>query len=179
MRYVFEKVDSVVKISPMSTLFCKRIMDRLRKEIGRIILPDQCYQNAVVVSSWLAEMGFDVEIVEGEFKTDTGKTIEHRFCRKGGKYFDPTIELLYGFVSTASVEYKAIRVYDIDVIVDFTAQTLNDYGQVHFHSSITGLSYVYKGDEDIPLVWNYIDDNGEIVKPEYNPFERRLELLRV
>ena len=200
MKYTFETINETVKISPMSTLFCKRIMDRFRKEMTGKILPNNCYMNAVMAAAWLRERGFDIEIVEGELTANAyaekivaqyGMTvnsqkhqylnnapIEHRFLRKGDKYFDPTFEITTPQGFNKGFDYKANRVYSYEDISDFTYTTIEDYGQIHFHNSISGLTYVYKGDEDIPLLWSYIDENGELVKPDYNPFEKRDEILR-
>ena len=184
----------------MSTLFCKRVMDGFRREMRGKILPNNCYVNAVIAAKWLQERGFDVEIVEGVMTVnDKAEAIakkygcsgvrsqkhdylneaplEHRFCRKGDKYFDPTMDFLYGFGFAQGFDYKAIRVYDVDTIITFALQSKETYGEVHFHNSINGLTYVYKGEEDIPLIWYYIDDDGYLVMPDYNPFERRAEIL--
>lgn len=199
MRYEFEKVDEAVKVVPMSTLFCKRIMNRFRKEMVGKIIPNNCYQNAVIAAKWLNERGFDVEIVEGEMTANDyaekiaaqyGMTVnsqkhqylneaplEHRFCRKGDKYFDPTFEIIAPQGFNKGFDYKAIRVYDVDDIIDFAVDTLMEYGEIHFHNSISGLTYVYKGNEDIPLFWGRINEEGEVEKPNYNPFEKRAEIL--
>lgn len=198
-NYTFERVDKVVKISPMSTLFCKRIMDRFRKEMKSNILPNNCYMNAILAAAWLRERGFDIEIVEGEMiRNEQAEKIakrcgmvfeskkhqrlneaptEHRFLRKNGKYFDPTLEIIASQGFSDAFDYKAIRVYSYEDISDFTYTTFEDYGELHFHNSISGLTYVYKGEEDIPLKWSYINEEGNIVKPNYNPFEKRAEIL--
>lgn len=200
MKIEFEKVNEDVKVNPMGTLFCKRVMDRFRKEMVNKIKPCCCYENAVIAAEWLIERGFDIEIVEGQYKpNEYGEKLArreinsyvsehptlgameydgHRFCRKGDKYFDPTTEILLGVEGLKLYDYRALRIYDIDDIIDFAEEiTLKDYGVLHFTDSITGLTYVYKGKDDVPLFWGCIDDNGVVVKPDYNPFKRRAEIL--
>ncbi len=195
MKYNFSKIDETVKIVPMGALFCKRIMDRLRKKCKGVIMPNQCFFNALVVAGWLREWGFDVEVVEGMqsqndnyialsrklgLKEESDREhlknqapIAHRWLRKGDKYFDPTVELLFGMEFVRSFDYNAKRIYDNQELIRYAGEIRDTFGvdEVHFVSSITGTTFYYDGDNDIPVHWGYINDDGEYVAPEQNPYE--------
>ncbi len=193
MNYNFKTIDTAVSISPMKTLFCKRIMDSFKKDMPGVIQPNRCFSNALIAAQWFREKGFDVEVVEGymdknnyafEYARRMGisvysekhsrlntEPVEHRFCKKGDKYFDPTIEFLFGFDMVKCFDYAGKRIYDYETLIDFAMRTEKDYGRIHFHSSISGLSYAYVGEKNIPIYWGHIDDNGEYVSPDSNPFD--------
>lgn len=192
--FKFEPINEQVKIVPMSTLFCKRVMDRFRKAMTGIIRENCCFTNAVIAAKWFQEQGFDVDVAEGSFHfNDYAWTIckkyglqmysqtheymnngpqDHRFCRKGDKYFDPTLEFIFGFEWTKGYDYTASRVYDADELISFAITIGATYGEKpHFCGSISGLTYAWKDDEDIPIHWGKIDDNGVYVPPMENPYE--------
>lgn len=191
--YYFDSVNEQVSITPMKHLFCERIMRYFKNNMTGVIQPNQCFANAIVAAEWFSEKGFDIEVVEGHmvpnnycfenagrmgYKVHSEKhprlntePLEHRFCKKGDKYFDPTIEFLFGFERVKMFDYTARRIYDYETLIAFAMRTKEDYGTLHFHSSISGLSYVYVGEKDIPIYWGHIDENGDYISPRKNPFE--------
>ena len=103
--------------------------------------------------------------------------LEHRWCKKGEKYFDPTLEYLFGFEITKTWDYDAMRIYDADTLMDYALEINDRFGEMKFCDSIAGLSYAYVGNEDVPINWGYINENYEYVAPERNPVELRAELF--
>ena len=199
MTFEFDAVSEQVKITPMKYLFCEKIMKRFKKDLGEHIIPNYCFSNAVIAAEWFNERGFDVEVVEGRFQSNdytytfceknglrpiSGKMrlvdnpIEHRWCKKGDKYFDPTLELNFGFEMTKTVDYDAMRIYDADTLMDYALELKDRFGEMKFCDSITGLTYAYVGGLDIPINWGYINENFEYVAPDKNPVEVRAELFK-
>ena len=190
--YDFYVVDEKVVVVPMKTLFCKRIIEAFNKSMKGVIMPNRCFANALIAADWFNERGFDVEVVEGTIEPNdycfkwsekTGRPvystkhprlneepIEHRFCKKGDKYFCPTLEFLFGFDMVRCVDFTAIRVYDYQTLVAFAMETQHLFGEPHLHSSISGLSYTYVGGEETPIYWGNINDDGVYVSPTSNPF---------
>ncbi len=185
--YYFDSVNEQVSITPMKHLFCERIMRYFKKEFQGLILPNQCYTNALMAAEWFNEHNFYVEVVEGLYQHTpeaiakyakrgvilVEEPIEHRFCKKGDKYFDPTIEFLFGWDEVKTFTYTAQRIWDQPDLLDVAYETDKLFGKPAFCSSITGLCYHYtgKGNEQVPIYYGHVNDNGEFVPPKENPFE--------
>lgn len=186
----------------MSHLFCERIMKRFRKDMAGVIKPNQCFTNAVIAAQWFNQHGFYVEVVEGWFNPNefgfsqcdkigmkmfsemhpymNEPNAEHRFCKKGDKYFDPTLELLFGFEITKWLDYTAVRLYDYEEMIDYMQEIKDTFGGDYYYSAstLTGCTYFFDGKEDIPIYWGHIGEDGYFVKPQINPYEYRASLMR-
>lgn len=193
MKYSFTKIDENITIVPMGTLFCKRIMDRIKKRCQGVILPNLCFFNAIVIAAWLEEYGFDVEVVEGvyagnEYGYQMMKKMykvkglgepeysyvpeSHRWLKKGDKYFDPTIELLMGFEFTKTFNYTAKRIFDYKTLIEYAIEIKNTLGyKAHFVNTTDGITQYYDGDIDVPVEWGYINGDGVYIPPKRNPYE--------
>lgn len=198
-EFTFETVNQQVKIVPMGTLFCQRVMDRFRKAMKGVIVPNNCFINALIAAQWFQEQGFDVEVAEGTYEyNEYAPTIsqkyglnlyskrhqymnegpqDHRFCRKGDKYFDPTLELCFGYEWTKGFDYTVCRVYSAKELISYAITIGNTFNEKpHFCSSISGRTYAYVGDEDVPIQWGIIDNDGLYIPPADNPFARLTQL---
>ena len=193
-QYLFDTVNEKVQITPMSHLFCDRIMRKFNSVMRDVIQPNQCFMNAAIAADFFANEGFYVEVVEGytllndyasKFAEKYGvslykenshsELIEHRWCKKGDKYFDVTIEFLFGWEMVKIMDYTAQRVYDYEDLIDFAALIGKEYygdKKLKFVDSIKGVSYLYDGDKDIPIYWGYINDEGKFVEAMGNSTQR-------
>ena len=195
MKFNYTILNEPVTIVPMRSLFCKRIMDRFAKRCKGVFKPNLCYYNALVAARWLKEWGFDVEVVDGVLTTNdnypllckkmglaeesryphlqNNAPIGHRWCKKGNRYFDPTIEGLFGMEYVRAFDYKGMRVFDDQTLIAFanTIRSTFRSEQIRFVSSISGCTYKYDGKHETLINWGYIDDNGNYIAPEKNPFE--------
>lgn len=190
MEYQFDVINEQVKISPMRSLFCERIIKSFARGVD--IKPNCCFTNAVITAEWFQEHGFDVEVAEGRLVAKSQELllpsqkvrlntnpIEHRWCKKGEKYFDPTIECLYGYEMTKTWNYDAIRLYESSTLRDYAEEIERRYGVLKFCDSISGFTYAWVGNEDVPINWGRISDSFDYVVPEENPVFVRDELLRL
>ena len=167
-----------------------------------IIRPNQCFTNAIVAAQWFNQNGFYVEVVDGwYFPNDNGVEAcermgakmfsekhprlndapsEHRFCKKGDKFFDPTLELLFGFNCTTWMDYTAARLFDYEELIDYMQEIKDTFNGDFYHNSstLTGCTYFYDGEKDIPIYWGHIGEDGYFVKPQINPYEYRASLMK-
>lgn len=170
-------VNKKVKITPMNLLFPKEIIDELRE---MDIKEGWCFVNAVMVAKRLQEKGYEVDVVEGYYGYNKkarnrfskvyrlGKGwIEHRWCKIGDYYFDPTYYLDENTVfSSNCFDYRAERLYYADDLIDFAHQVSDDYDVENrmeedklWCSSLNGarnvfghMTYLAKIDEDCNYV---------------------------
>lgn len=202
-KYDFIAIDERPVMTPMNQLFCKRIMDSFYREFNDTIRKDCCYENSLIAAEWLISKGFDIEVVEGYYQcNDYDKKIamafgapinpenymptEHRFLKKGDKYFDPTLEMLWhrdfeggmsdkylrshGFSNpslTKCYDYQAKRIFSFGTISEFTQDAQEYYGLDCLFSTLTGGAVDSVSGEKMYL--GRIDENGKWDIPEIHP----------
>lgn len=186
--FPFTPINKSVSITPMSNLFCARVRERFKRDMSGIILPFQCFKNAVLSAEWFQQHGFDdVEVVDGYY-SENRKALEkfarvhnitlsnaapcindeHRFLRRGDRYFDTTLEFLFGFEFARCYEYLACRAFEPSVIAAYSvmaARANNLDTEFEWASSMEGKSYRYlESGEDIPMYWGRISEDFNFVK---------------
>lgn len=184
MEYQFDTINETVKITPMKYLFCDRVLRQFIKNQGVELKPNYCFSNAVLTAEWFQEHGFDVEVVEGRISGKdfalvstkerlNDKPIEHRWCKKGDHYFDPTLEIFYGYDYVKGLTYDAKRLFDAETLREYAEEIEERFGELKFCDSISGLTYAWVDNEDVPIFWGNISEEYEYVVPEENPVEVR------
>ncbi len=183
VKYEFDSVvNQKVKITPMNLLFPKEIIDELR-ELD--IKEGWCYINAVKVAKRLQEKGYEVDVVEGYYACNQRARqryakvytffdgwMEHRWCKIGEYYFDPTHFLDKNSIfSSNCFDYKAERLYYADDLLNFAEQVGKDYisalpffrnRNTIWCSSLTGATSLDNGRTVVYLA--KVDDDFNYVK---------------
>lgn len=179
--FPFNEGEGIVKIVPMRTLFCERVLTRLKKNYGGYVKPLKCYSNALIVAEYLKTQGFDIDVVEGYYSPSPSLSDEeyrkafpfsfakegrdtHRFCKKGDYYFDPTLELTIGYNNAVKYyQHISTREYNTETLWAYSIAVGGDLGQdIKFCSSIDGISYS-GGCLDIPSYHRYINNSYHLV----------------
>lgn len=82
----------------------------LRYHHNHPIQKRSCHQTACEVAYRLKDFG--VEVCDGFYcEKSSGNIYAHTFCKLNDRYFDPTIEFAYSYLSTARFEYFSERIY--------------------------------------------------------------------
>lgn len=201
MKFNFKSIDECVEIVSMNRIFDRKTMECFRRAMKNRIMPDQCFTNAIMAACWFKERGFDVKTVDGcmypneygeraaaarnipyyssKYDRLNNNPLEHRFCVFNGKYFDPTIEFLFGFEPTKWCDYEVYRIFEPQVLIDLAFELKNRFGEYHFFYTETGVTYFYaENDQEIPIHWGYVNENGDYIPPKENPVKFRDELLQ-
>lgn len=164
-QFEFDTVfNKSVKMTPMNLLFPRDIIDELR---NIDIREGYCYRNAVMVAKFLEEQGYEIDVVEGYYRpckrlfnicskvynTRSNEWLEHRWCKKGNYYFDPTYylgnDILFG---SNDFEYRAERLYYAEDLLDFAHKVSDDFKitgskeeDIFWCSSLNGASSIDGG----------------------------------
>ena len=177
--YEFITINGLVEITPMRKVFKKCTMDRFNKDMKGRIHKQGCFQNALIAAKWFRERGIAVEVVEGFIvpKEATSAFIEgvapenadprigsaHRFLKYGDKYFDPTLEFLFGVERLKLLVFAAFRSYEYETIMRFYMQMSLLYGEVYYSDTISGTGRVYVKGGYYEFPCDCIDEDGEYV----------------
>jgi hypothetical protein len=178
-----EVAKKSVKMTPMNLLFPSEIIEEL---LTLNVRKGWCYENAVKVARFLEEKGYEVDVVEGYYRSskkalrrfpeylseETNCWLEHRWCKFGDYYFDPTFYLdRYTFLTSQYFEYRAERLYYADDLLNFAEQVGKDYiSAVPFYctrntiwcSSLTGATSLDDGRTTVHLA--KVDEDFNYVK---------------
>ena len=79
-----------VRCYPAAEVLTKEEISYIKKRV--ILIPKECYSNALHVSQILAETYADIAYVEGVALAGEVLPISHAFVKVGSKYIDPTFE---------------------------------------------------------------------------------------
>lgn len=191
MTYKFEKIDKIVKIVPLVSVFSKMTVKRLKQEALPNMAPNMCHMNCYGLALWFKDHGIKVDIVQGYItlnerapflaarmgvKLESDKPhlkgnapVMHSFLRFNGKYFDPTIETLFGMNMVSAYDYTAKRVFDYDTLNEYVRMQCSKFNHVIFTDTLEGISYRYRGAEEITLDWGHLDNEGNYVEPKTDP----------
>ena len=165
-RYEFETINSTITMTPMRKLFSGITTSRFRGDMQGMILPNRCYRNALIAAEWFKSRGIKVEVVDGYVFTDTmnkedGST--HRFLKYGDKYFDPTLEYLFGLQHLDGLNFFAVRSYEYETIRRFYADMHSVYGELYFSDTFSGIGKFYYDGFMYEFETDIIGENGEYV----------------
>lgn len=123
------------------------------------IKPQTCHETSAIVALVLKKYG--VTVCDGYYKHKaSGLMYKHKFCKLGNRYFDSTLETVYGFYKTKGYEYFSIREFEPKEIMLYYAT----YSYA-LHNKLGGLFYTSTlGDN--PYNWRdaesdfYLDNEG-------------------
>ena len=99
----WERVQKESKNVKVESVFDALSVMQVGYLVGRIKPKKKmCYANALITA-----LAFHCEYVEG-YVNIQGCPIEHAFCKKDGKYFDPTLEIVDLKLEVTNLEYTSI-----------------------------------------------------------------------
>lgn len=110
--FEFSKGDGVVNVESVKVVLPKDVQKELRRFLSEeyIVEPRSCHQTAVRVGMQLEKYG--VEVVDGYYVFLENEEIHnHTFCKYKDKYFDPTIEEVFGIEGIQQFQYFSERVF--------------------------------------------------------------------
>lgn len=92
-----------------------------------------CHETAVRIGCLLEKYG--VIVVDGYYTYEDGITYLHTFCKYRNRYFDPTIESVFGYKETKRFSYESVR--------EFAPHEMRLYYQACGYDQSNNLNYAY------------------------------------
>ena len=163
-EYSFKELNVEVKVESFRDVLPQKAVSALVRfgEMGDI-QPRRCYRNAIVVAEYLRqEVGIDIHCIDGFCKNEAMSFL-HRYCEYRGRYFDATLEWLFGYKHVLSYKYYAARSFNSQELLAlmFAYGKAVDYSIYPiFGSTLSSMDERAGGYYDNDSF--YLDDNGRI-----------------
>ncbi len=110
--FEFSKGAGIVNVESVKEVLPNNIQKELRHYLSEeyIVKPCSCHETAVRVGLKLEKYG--VEVVDGYYVfLQRDEIHNHTFCKYNDKYFDPTIEEVFGSEGIQQFQYISERVF--------------------------------------------------------------------
>ena len=163
--FVFEEGKGNVSVDSAYSILPLKAKADLKKFLDNFytVEPKSCHKTACHVGKLLEKYG--VIVCNGYYKRkDSNLWYKHSFCKYQDKYFDSTIETLWGEKELQSFEYESVREFNPSEFWLYCNacgyNESNILGMVFYDSSL-GYNQRNNADEEPEYV---IDNNGYLLK---------------